>query len=366
MKEPTGAVTRALPYMRQLDGVRGLAIAAVLVQHFASRDNVLRFLPWGWFGVRLFFVLSGYLITQILLDGRLLADAEGSGHGRLLRRFYIRRLLRIFPVYYLTLLTAAVLNVPHVRDDFWWYAAYLSNWPATGIAIDGPAGHFWSLAVEEQFYFIWPWLILFLPRRVLLPAVLLLIGAAPVSRVLFSLIGYDLFEAQRVTPSCFDALGLGALLALAARLSPEGLQARTLDRTCTLAAIPLGLVLVAAPAGDSQQLVWLGLVDTALALLFAWFVGRAVIGFPGRMGKLLAWGPLVYMGKISYGLYVFHQFFAPRFFFSQSWLQPYLLAQPPEWQRMLVPLACVFALAVISWHCFEKPINDLKRYFPYA
>lgn len=163
-KSTAQAPASALSHMKQLDGLRAIAVLSVLYYHFYSNA-----LPFGIMGVRLFFVLSGFLITGILLQCRRLAETGGQSSLFTLRRFYIRRFLRIFPLFYLVLLVSAVINLQGFRDGLWWHAAYLSN---VYFAAGGNAGatiHFWSLSVEEQFYLIWPWLILYVPRAWLPP-----------------------------------------------------------------------------------------------------------------------------------------------------------------------------------------------------
>jgi peptidoglycan/LPS O-acetylase OafA/YrhL len=151
-------------YMPQLDAIRAAAIFLVMIQHWAP--TLTQIAPWGGIGVRCFFVLSGFLITGILLRARDLIDAARTTRGFQVRQFYIRRSLRIFPIYYLTLIVACALGLQVVRDTFWWHAGYLSNFyiASTGIW-HGYISHLWSLSVEEQFYLIWPALILAAPRR---------------------------------------------------------------------------------------------------------------------------------------------------------------------------------------------------------
>ena len=151
-------------YRPQLDGLRAVAVLAVAWSHW---ERPYQFgIPFGA-GVHLFYVLSGFLITGILLEVR-----QQHQRGAALRTFYIRRALRIFPAFYLTLAFAWWAEVPPLRETLAWHATYLSNaqivltetWP-------GAISHFWSLAVEEQFYLLWPWLIVFVPERLLLRVV---------------------------------------------------------------------------------------------------------------------------------------------------------------------------------------------------
>src|SRR5258706_538487 len=184
-----------------LDGLRGVAILLVLVLHFAPYapglqaptvllDRLyLRVSGIGWTGVDLFFVLSGYLITGILYDTR------GSKHY--FRQFYARRFLRIFPLYYVALaLFLIILPWPHsfdsvireLRGDAVWYWTYLYNMrvAATGFLPSSALGHFWSLAVEEQFYLIWPIVVLWLGRKHLIVTCAVAVVAALACRLSMS------------------------------------------------------------------------------------------------------------------------------------------------------------------------------------
>jgi peptidoglycan/LPS O-acetylase OafA/YrhL len=161
-------------YVPALDGIRGLAILAVLVTHSVPRLPATGLGYWcnqlielGTFGVDLFFVLSGFLITGILLDSK---DAPNY-----FRNFYARRFLRLFPVYYLYLIFIALLlpaihraihtHMPDFGGNWWWFLLYSCNLKPDHAANDAYLGHFWSLAVEEQFYLVWPAVVLLLSRR---------------------------------------------------------------------------------------------------------------------------------------------------------------------------------------------------------
>jgi len=325
-----------IQYAPQLDGLRAVAVACVLAFHFIS--GVDRYLPLGTMGVRLFFVLSGFLITGILLSWRR------QPVGLALRTFYARRALRIFPLFYFVLIAAAALNIGPVRDTFAWHATYLSNayfylrgdW-------HGSVSHLWSLAVEEQFYLVWPWLILCTPARWLRPVVVAMIVIAPLSRLLFP------HPMDSVLPtSCLDSLGLGALIALAPRKvgpSTTLVAAGGLLVSTTLLCRYLGL-------GGQYQVVGL---DFGVSLLSAWLVGGAANGFGGVPGALLASSPAVAVGKISYGLYVYHGF------------TPYLLGRyvpgfmtMPTSIRVLLLTGVTALIAMVSWRWLEQPFLRLK------
>ena len=241
----THSTTALRSYIPALDGVRGLAILVVMFCHFVWIQNemssppdgksrlVIEMLKTGRYGVDLFFVLSGFLITGILYD------AKGDKHY--FRNFYARRTLRIFPLYYCVLLIAFVIaplfvhwtsngerQVVHNQAWLWLYMGNVKN------SFVGPEffqqdrlrmGHFWSLAIEEQFYLVWPLLILLLNRRSAMIACVGLIVGAPLLRIgRMSGLPYPkgLFAAIYFTFCKLDTLALGALMALAAR-SPGGL-----------------------------------------------------------------------------------------------------------------------------------------------
>ena len=353
--------------MAQLDGLRTLAVVAVVWSHWVPHEFHFG-LPWGT-GVQLFFVLSGFLITGILLDNR--PDGDNAQPGAVflaLRRFYARRFLRIFPLFYLVLVVAVVFNVDSIRAVWPWHFGYLSNVYYYLMGPDGfdHFGHFWSLAVEEQFYLVWPFLVLLLPRRALRWALFGLILVAPVFRAAISGIAPDPQKAHYLPLSCLDALGIGALFALVIRAkgTPQ-ISPRALARFCLWVGVPGTLVVgylmrahLASPAVASAGHLF-------MVLFYGWVVFTAANGFPGIVGRVLEWGPMVYLGRISYGLYVYHLFSELCLPTVYRWLHV-----APSWEasvgfRLAVQTALTLAVAVVSWHVFEKPLNDLKRFFPY-
>ncbi len=206
--------SKALKYMKQLDGLRAMAVLAVLWTHYLPEEFWLFGIYWGGYGVRLFFVLSGFLITGILLKSRQYIIQGKQCSLFAIRQFYIRRFLRIFPLYYAILALAVLIAMPQVKEAIVWHISYLSNvYFALQGRFYGSAGHLWSLAVEEQFYLLWPWVILFLPRRWLLPTIIIFIGIAPLFRFTSTVVGVNLVAIWVLTPGACDALCLGALLA---------------------------------------------------------------------------------------------------------------------------------------------------------
>lgn len=306
-----------------LDGVRGLAVALVLVCHVAwdfsspsyMERGLIEVARAGWIGVDLFFVLSGFLITGILLDTR--------GGPKYFRHFYVRRTLRIFPLYYAILVGVFVITplVAATRDRRWftdivdqqgWFWTYTSNvflavtgrWEQTGIL-----GHFWSLAVEEQFYLIWPAVVLLLSPRQLRTACGVILLAALALRVLIALGPSPDLGAFTLMPARADTLAAGAWLAAALR---TGVRLDTIQR---VAPWVLGLTLVTV----TLLFVWyrrLSETDfftmtVGFSSLGLGFAALLTLGLdhpkrPTRFGTLFRRRSLRVLGKYSYAMYCFH------------------------------------------------------------
>jgi peptidoglycan/LPS O-acetylase OafA/YrhL len=320
----------------QLDGLRAMAVTFVMAFHFIP--GVDRFAPLGSMGVRLFFVLSGFLITRILLASRRRAIGDA------LRTFYIRRSLRIFPVFYLVLAIAAVIGIGPVRDTIGWHVTYLTNvYLFDRGAWHGSISHLWSLAVEEQFYLVWPFLVLSLAERRLAPVIAVMVFVAPISRVV---IGGPM---NSVLPtSCLDSLGAGALLALPATRD-------AMVRIGRLVGLPLLAGALALRYAGMTGVPLEVALDFGVSLSAAWLVGSAAKGFTGTPGAVLEMRAVAYVGTISYGLYLFHGF------------MPYVLGRyVPGFVGMSWPVraalltASTFMIAALSWRLFEAPILRLK------
>lgn len=361
--------------MPQLDGLRAIAVLLVLVQHYLDVPLVRRLGPGG-LGVWLFFVLSGFLITRILLD---LRDALDAGHTRLghaLKAFYARRFLRIVPLYYAVLLVTAALDVPPVRRTFAWHAAYLSNlYFARRGAWDGPVTPFWSLSIEEQFYLAWPLVVLAAPRAWLARIVVATLALTPFLR-LFYLHNFGRFAVGLLPLGCADQLVWGALLALCwhdpARL--DALRVRVRRVGITLGAPFVLLYPLLGPArGGSPGDAFATMLHLTLAAVAAFaLVDAAARGVGGLTGRVLASSPLRYVGRISYGIYVQHTFVrtlllgvgaVPGLAAAGAWLRE---TSRHELRWAPFATATVLLTATVSWYAFERPLNDLKARFPYV
>ena len=315
------SIAIGMKYIKALDGIRGVAIILVMLFHFNY------FLEVGWVGVQLFFVLSGYLITKILLQ------SKNNSLGYYLKKFYWRRTLRIFPLYYFYVIGISllylVLGIPYYFADI---APYLFTYTynyyplINGLVFDGYFTHFWSLSVEEQFYLFWPLLIFFLNPKGLKIAVLFIIILSPVFRYFFAEFllsrGFESVEVgeiiYRLSPSQIDAFAIGALIPV------FNLEKRKISLLIGLwlpFAIFLGLGLwnyfsiESATVSISSLGYTIGILEN---LQHVWsytvinFVAFSLVLLIVRNGKktflnqMLSNSVLVSIGKISYGMYVYH------------------------------------------------------------
>jgi peptidoglycan/LPS O-acetylase OafA/YrhL len=335
----------------------------VLFSHFLPMDHPVRVrIPWAELGVLLFFTLSGYLITGILLEARARVARGGSTRGLALRQFYARRVLRIFPLFYLSIVVFAIAGLGQIRETWPWHVFYLSN---VGVMLHsaafGHSTHFWTLAVEEQFYLIWPFLILLLPRRLMLPALVGVIAAAPVFRFSVAVLPVPYLAREVLLPACLDGLAAGALLAWLQRQPELADATRRITRAGLLLGVPAFAMLVML--GDTTRLTgafWVVGLRTVIAAVSIWAIDRASRGLPGAAGAILGSAPIVYIGQISYGLYVWHHF-VPEVLAHTGMPLPSGI-----WLRCGALSLVSLAIASASYHAFERPLLRLKKYFPYA
>jgi peptidoglycan/LPS O-acetylase OafA/YrhL len=338
----------------QLDALRGVAILAVMIHNTSGKYPSLHLEPlfrFGWMGVDLFFVLSGFLITGILLDTK-----ESGGY---FKKFYARRGLRIWPLYYSLILFMFVI-VPLLRPSeahaifersapWWAYALFLQNFLiAIPTNAAGALGVTWSLAIEEQFYLIWPLVVRYFSYVQVCALSLLVIFLSPLLRIY--LLSHHVYLYTNVFCR-LDGLMAGALLAVFVR-SKNFLPSRFTKPTwITLcAAAPLALLT------DVLHAQWIAFSLTAVAA--ASVVYLSLFSRQHWLQAALRNWFLVYTGTISYGLYLLHKI-------------PFDVAQSFHLERypllvLTISLASAFAMAALSWTLLEKPFLRLKRSFEYG
>lgn len=333
------------------DGLRGLAVLLVLAEHFTFSEAVRGWSP-GSIGVRTFFVLSGYLITGILLS-----DRDRFDPMTVARRFFRNRALRLLPPFLVAVAFAFVLGIADMRSDWMWHISYLSNVQVMLERRWTGAGHFWTLAVEQQFYVLWFPLVVLLPRRWLVPLVLCLLLTAPVVRMLI-VAGYSDF-LNVLLPAQVDALALGALLAVMSRRLRGRAAIAFLGRPVVMWCLTGLVLMTSAPYPGWEKPAFLSwVVQPGLVALAAASVISAAMTGKARVG-LLRLPVLTGLGRISYGVYVFH-YFVPQ---ALSHHVPYVAGLddgPEKVLRLLIWIVVTALLAAASWRWLEKPALRLK------
>jgi len=331
-------VTQA-KYYPHLDGLRAVAVVGVLIQHWFDQFNLMI----GTWGVTLFFVISGYLITGIILDLR----ASGLSQRAAAVEFFAKRTLRLFPAYYLVLLCASLL-IEGLKRDWIWYALYLSNL----LPFFREEMHLvptWSLAVEEQFYLVWFFVVFALPLKRLPALIVACILLAPLSRYVMLAEGYD-FAARLLWTNC-DALAAGALLCFWIRDGKE------LPPWLGIVSLAVFALTVLAVGKYSVLQPGVGaVVPSAIVFVSVYLVWHAQHGFTGVVAWLLGNPIVIYLGKISYGIYLYHMI-APRL---PSHI-PYIwrFNEDGTLAAFVLRASLTIALAAISYRYFESPIRKL-------
>jgi peptidoglycan/LPS O-acetylase OafA/YrhL len=270
--------------------------------------------------------------------------------------------LRIWPLFYATIAIAALIDLEPMRQTWPWHAAYLSNFFYGYLGSSDSFRHFWSLAVEEQFYLVWPAVLLLLPRTSIPRTALVLIAFAPLFRMIAD---GPVHRANYLPLACFDSLGIGAILAYFVRYPTEFAWWKKHPRWFWVTAWFFGITILLVLRGLGLEKPWItDLGHTLVVVFFAWVVHRCATGSTGIFARLLDWPLLIFLGQISYGLYVFHNLF------TRLQLAPLFRGTglPEAWADLLpvkiffqASLTVLFAIA--SWYCLERPINRLKQFF---
>ncbi len=375
MERGSITVSQRIP---ELDGIRGFAIALVLVWHYlacqiqTTAGSPLAYsckvLSMTWAGVDLFFVLSGFLIARILLAVR------GADHY--FSAFYIRRICRIFPLYYLSVGAFAIVvmatDLPTderavgwlVNDPLplWTYVIYLQNFATAFRGTHGAnwLGISWSLAVEEQFYLILPLMIRYIPSRVFLGLLPWLIVSAPILRTVMRLnMVHGGIAGYVLLPCRWDSLFLGVLGAFVVS-DPVGRawlerRLRHLQLTVVLG-ILFCIGLIAVKQEGIGSIVMASVGHTVLAILGLAIVLLAVLDNDrGVIRRFFRSSPLVWLGTVSYGIYIFHQPMAGLMHLLLRNDEP-RIANATGLAATLLALVATLVLAQLSWRYFEAPI----------
>lgn len=354
-----------MEYNKQIDGLRAFAVIGVLICHFIPFENpILKSLPFGQ-GVNLFFIISGYLITKILLVNKYKIGDKKTSIGQILKAFYYRRTLRIFPIYYLTIFYLLFIDFQNTREVWSWLVTYTTNIYVSieGNPYIGSFNHLWSLAVEEQFYLIWPLLILLLPNKI--------IGKFIVFTILLSL-AFKVFwffnygptgGLNALTISCADSLGLGALIGYwSINKNHINKKLANIKLLVVLSFIPFTYVMIYPKIeGDLTHIL-----NNFLFSIFGFaIVIKASERTFSHIVKFLLENKIsLHLGKISYGIYLYH-FFMPDFYNQMSFWFPQLFENNGVLKTPFLFLSSI-VFAQISFSLIEKPILKLKKKIGYS
>lgn len=350
-------------YLPQLDGIRGIAVCFVILYHCFPCDLTRA----GWMGVDLFFVLSGFLITGILIDTR----TE--------KKYYInfigRRVLRIFPLYYGVLLIIFLLmfffgRVFPVGSDYYlrhqsWFWLYFQNWlySRDGFPPNHMLVHFWTLGVEEQFYLLWPWVIRYIrPKYVLKVSIVLCVIAIGFRLLPLNIINLNETYRYMSTISRMDSLLIGAIIAILIRNNTRLLEKVTVP-ICIGSFI---IVLLGIMYFKSLSFLRLSPIFTFIDLFAGSILVISLSSFL-RFQSFIAHPILIKLGKYSYGLYVYHYII---FVLLKHHLDNWLNYQFSNfYSRMIIlgslTILLAIPISIISYHLFENKFLVLKKYFSY-
>jgi peptidoglycan/LPS O-acetylase OafA/YrhL len=369
---PTTKSDSVIAYRPQLDGLRFLAVFCVLFYHYSDWLRAQLIPSLGAF-ISFFFVLSSYLITTILLTKK----HSPSGKLYTAYNFLVRRTLRIFPAYYLYLFILILLPFAgwDVRHHAGLYFSYLCNFHIyAGQYWDTLTSHLWTLAVEEQFYIVWIWVILFIPNRHLLRVFGSLIVFSVVFRLLYFFLhkgaGSEIIPYIILTPACIDGFAFGAILAY---LHLEGKTCSSLLKKVFLVLLLVWIILI------KLQIQWalLGFDHVFVGIGSMILIEGADKGYRNLFGKFLEHRWVTYLGRISYGIYLYHIMMPFVFWKLYNPLSHYLLQKKnvdlaPLTDFLVLPVVsfCLYFLmtvgcASMSWLLLEQPVSKLKRFFNY-
>ena len=356
-------------YIKQLDSIRAIAVLLVIISHWISKDFFINWLPNGLLGVDIFFVLSGFLITWILLRSRLKVESIQSDKYKVLLNFYGRRILRIFPIYYITIFCLLIFHRfldTNMNNGFIYFLTYTTNFYFFKLKDWDPVtSHMWSLSVEEQFYIIWPFIILFFRWKYIQKTIFFFIICGVLCQFIFRATQFG----DILTISCFDAFGMGALLAWQVTCSPIPLK--KFYKIVSVAGV-FAIILLGFIATDRSYYFMLG--RFSIRILALWIITYVIYReekINNRSGHFLNNTILIRLGKISYGVYLYH-LIIPTLLLKLS--ESYLQFLAPLYQPhgvypgllLIFQFLMLIGLSAVSWRFIEKPFLRLKKYFRYG
>ena len=346
-------------YIKQLDTIRAFAILSVVTTHWSSSHSIYYKISSTISGPFIFFTISGFLITRILLSERLNAEKFAISKFTVYKNFFIKRALRIFPAYYFIILITYLLSHNNF-SSFYPYLTFTTNFYLCHIQAWGVLTHLWSMAVEEQFYLVWPLIILLLPQRYLLPTILFFILTGIISRCFMPV--NDFYYTLPF--ACFDALGIGALLAWINYFKPD--HVFLFYKILTMLSVLSCCLIVVELNTDSYLFIF---HRTFIAIITAWIIAFFLINnasVGNEPFSLFKQKSLIMIGKISYGVFLYHIPLIENSYRFLPKLNSYLPFSTSIVNSNFIlfeNFTILLFMSYISWKFFELPISTLKRYF---
>jgi len=355
-----------MKYIKGLDSIRTFAVIFVILAHWGPagfNNPTIKFIwtlliPSGKFGVDVFFVLSGYLITNILLTAR----AESDNKNIIIKNFIIRRALRIFPIYYLLLGVLYLINYPDIKENIWYFGTYTSNFLSYSQRAWNSFSHTWSLAVEEQFYLIWPWVIIYAPKTYLKKSIIFFI----ILGISCSLLTEAVYGgwAKILTFNCFNAFGIGGLLAYFQQIGDNSFK-KLLNIL-----LPVSIVIYFLNKFGLIPFLSIRTIHSIIAVSLINYISENKYNYLAL--KIFENRFLIHLGKITYGIYLYHYIIPDLYKYIKTFLTS-TFSIPNSINSLLnnyyvsyiLMLSILYLISLASYHLIEIKLLKLKKYFEY-
>jgi peptidoglycan/LPS O-acetylase OafA/YrhL len=343
-------------YIKGLNGLRSIAVICVIIEHWFPKNHILKTFPLGSIGVDIFFVLSGFLISRILFHKKEAIGNTFSDKINALKSFVFRRTLRIFPIYYLLLLFLYFTNGTEIKQGFIYYITYTTNYFFYNTqSWHGMMAHLWSLAVEEQFYLIWPIVLFFILKKNMIKLFIAIILISS----LYAL--FNNFWANILTISCVNAFAFGGVFAYVEIYKPR--FEKNFKKIIKYSFMPLLILFVfqyiyinfiTFPSRVLVSIITLNIIRICIEnnnknILFI-FLSSKIMNF---------------IGMISYGIYLYHNPFASywRRFFRIFKIDSPFSNITINYYELFFQFILLLLISYLSWILVERPILKLKEKF---